>query len=55
MSLVAYWTIASGKADAHRLFFAGWSWGGYISTWMLGHSDRYRTFMIGAGVVDTIS
>jgi dipeptidyl aminopeptidase/acylaminoacyl peptidase len=46
--------IASGKADAHRLFFAGWSWGGYISTWMLGHTDRYRAFMIGAGVVDTI-
>lgn len=46
--------IAAGKADRARLFFAGWSWGGYVSAWTLGHTDRYRAFMVGAGVVDTV-
>ena len=46
--------VASGKADPARLFFAGWSWGGYISAWTLGHTDRYRAFMVGAGITDTI-
>ncbi|MEO8702982.1 MAG: S9 family peptidase [Kofleriaceae bacterium] len=47
--------IASGKADPAKLFFAGWSWGGYLSAWMLGHTDRYRAFMVGAGVIDTVA
>jgi dipeptidyl aminopeptidase/acylaminoacyl peptidase len=46
--------IASGKADRARLFYAGWSWGGYLSAWTLGHTDRYRAFMVGAGVVDVV-
>lgn len=46
--------IGAGKADRARLFYAGWSWGGYLSAWTLGHTDRYRAFMVGAGVVDTV-
>lgn len=46
--------IAAGKADRARLFYAGWSWGGYLSAWTLGHTDRYRAFMVGAGVVDVV-
>ncbi len=44
--------IASGAADEDRLFYGGWSWGGYLSAWTLGHTDRYRAFVVGAGVVD---
>jgi dipeptidyl aminopeptidase/acylaminoacyl peptidase len=46
--------IAAGKADPARLFYAGWSWGGYLSAWTLGHTDRYRAFMVGAGVVEVV-
>ena len=44
--------IARGIADPSRLFFGGWSWGGYISAWTLGHVQRYRAFVVGAGVND---
>lgn len=44
--------IATGAADGDRLFYGGWSWGGYLSAWTLGHSSRYRAFVVGAGVVD---
>jgi dipeptidyl aminopeptidase/acylaminoacyl peptidase len=46
--------IAAGKADPTRLFYGGWSWGGYVAAWTLGHTDRYRAVMVGAGVVDVI-
>jgi dipeptidyl aminopeptidase/acylaminoacyl peptidase len=46
--------IAAGKADPKRLFYSGWSWGGYLSAYTLGHTDRYRAFMVGAGVVDVV-
>jgi dipeptidyl aminopeptidase/acylaminoacyl peptidase len=46
--------ISAGKADRARLFYGGWSWGGYLSAWTLGHTDRYRAFMVGAGVVDVV-
>jgi dipeptidyl aminopeptidase/acylaminoacyl peptidase len=46
--------IAAGKADPARLFYGGWSWGGYLAAWALGHTDRYRAFMVGAGVADVI-
>ncbi|HSR98946.1 MAG TPA: S9 family peptidase [Kofleriaceae bacterium] len=46
--------VASGKADAARLFYGSWSWGGYLSAWTLGHTSRYRAFMVGAGVIDVV-
>lgn len=46
--------IASKRADPTRLFFAGWSWGGYLSAWALGHTQRYRAFMVGAGISDVV-
>lgn len=45
--------IAAGKADASKLFYGGWSWGGYLTAWTIGHTDRYRAAMAGAAVVDT--
>ncbi len=44
--------IAAGRVDPARLFFGGWSWGGYISAWTLTHVQRYRAFVVGAGVND---
>jgi dipeptidyl aminopeptidase/acylaminoacyl peptidase len=46
--------IASGKADPARLFYGGWSWGGYLTVWTIGHTTRYRAAVAGAAVVDTV-
>jgi dipeptidyl aminopeptidase/acylaminoacyl peptidase len=44
--------IADGIADPNRLGLMGWSYGGFMATWALGHSDRFRAISIGAPVVD---
>lgn len=44
--------IAAGRADPERLFYGGWSWGGYLSAWTLAHTSRYRAHVVGAGVID---
>jgi dipeptidyl aminopeptidase/acylaminoacyl peptidase len=47
--------IATGRASADRLYYGGWSWGGYLTAWTIGHTDRYRAAVAGAAVVDTTS
>ncbi len=44
--------IAERKADAKKLLYGGWSWGGYITAWTIGHTNRYRAAVVGAGVSD---
>ena len=44
--------IRDGRVDANRLYFGGWSWGGYIAAWTLTHQRRYRAIVVGAGVSD---
>jgi len=34
---------------------AGYSYGGYLSAWAIGRTDRFRKAVIGAPVVDTVS
>jgi dipeptidyl aminopeptidase/acylaminoacyl peptidase len=46
--------IRAGKADPKRLVYGGWSWGGYLTTWTIGHTNRYRAAVVGAGVTDTV-
>jgi dipeptidyl aminopeptidase/acylaminoacyl peptidase len=47
--------IADGIADPQNLGMMGWSYGGFIAAWALGHSDRFRAVSIGAPVVDLLS
>ena len=47
--------ISVGKADSRRLFYGGWSWGGFTTAWTIGHTSRYRAAMVGAGVSDVIN
>lgn len=47
--------IADGVADPSRLGMMGWSYGGYMAAWAVGHSDRFRAISIGAPVVDLLS
>lgn len=44
--------VERGLADPRRLFYGGWSWGGYITAWTIGHVQRYRAAVVGAGVND---
>ena len=36
------WCIAGGFADAERLGIMGGSYGGYMTNWAIGHTDRFR-------------
>ncbi|HEX8171317.1 MAG TPA: S9 family peptidase [Thermoanaerobaculia bacterium] len=47
--------IADGIADPRRLGMMGWSYGGFLAAWAIGHSDRFRALSIGAPVVDLVS
>lgn len=47
--------IADGIADPQRLGLMGWSYGGFLASWAIGHSDRFRAISIGAPVVDLLS
>lgn len=46
--------INDGRVDPQRLYYGGWSWGGYISAWTLTHTTRYLAHVVGAGINDTI-
>ena len=41
--------------DAERLALHGYSYGGYMSSWIVGHSDRFRAAVIGAPVTNLVS
>ncbi|KRG44210.1 peptidase S9, prolyl oligopeptidase activesite domain protein [Stenotrophomonas panacihumi] len=41
-----------GVIDPQRLAIGGWSYGGYMSAWAVTHSDRFKTAIVGAGVID---
>ncbi|HEY8713300.1 MAG TPA: S9 family peptidase [Thermoanaerobaculia bacterium] len=47
--------IADGIADPGRLGLMGWSYGGFMTAWAAGHSDRFKAISIGAPVVDLLS
>jgi dipeptidyl aminopeptidase/acylaminoacyl peptidase len=41
-----------GFVDSARLAVSGWSYGGYMSTWLAGHFDVWKAAVIGAPVTD---
>jgi dipeptidyl aminopeptidase/acylaminoacyl peptidase len=47
--------IAKGIADPDRLVIMGWSYGGYMTSWTLGQTNRYKAAAVGAGVTDLVS
>ena len=44
--------VAQGLADERRLGVGGWSQGGFMTAWIVGHTDRFRAGVMGAGVSD---
>ncbi|MFY9610521.1 MAG: S9 family peptidase [Blastocatellia bacterium] len=54
MSGVDY-LIERGIADPARLAIKGYSYGGYMSGWVIGHTDRFKAAVFGAGLSNAIS
>lgn len=47
--------IASGVADPDRLGAFGWSYGGYMTFWILTQTDRFKAVSPGAGLTNIYS
>ncbi len=47
--------IERGIADGGRMFVSGASYGGFMTSWLVGHSDRFRAATAVAAVVDQTS
>jgi len=47
--------VDRGIADPDRLGVMGWSYGGYLSAWIVAHSDRFKAASIGACSTDWVS
>ena len=47
--------IAAGLVDEKRMAAAGGSYGGYMASWIEGHTDRFRCIVNHAGVYNTLS
>lgn len=44
--------IAQGIADPERLGVGGWSYGGFMTAWTIGHTDRFKAAVCGAAVTN---
>ena len=47
--------VASGLADPDRLGAFGWSYGGYMTFWILTQTDRFKAVSPGAGLTNIYS
>jgi dipeptidyl aminopeptidase/acylaminoacyl peptidase len=47
--------IERGIVDGERMFVSGGSYGGFMTSWLVGHTDRFRAATAVAAVVDQTS
>jgi dipeptidyl aminopeptidase/acylaminoacyl peptidase len=47
--------VKRGIADENRLAVGGWSYGGYLSAWLIGHTNRFKCAVYGAGLSNAVS
>ena len=47
--------IEMGVADPEKLGIMGWSYGGYMTSWTITQTNRFKAAAIGAGVTDLLS
>lgn len=47
--------IARGLADRGRQFITGGSYAGYLTAWIIGHTDRFKAAVAQRGVYDMVS
>ena len=49
------YAILKGWADANKMGVMGWSYGGFMSSWIVGHNNRFKVASIGAPAVDLVT
>ncbi len=47
--------IARGIADQDKLAHIGWSYGGYMTAWVVSQTTRFKAAMVGAGLTNMAS
>ena len=47
--------VARGVADSGKLAVTGWSYGGYMTSWVVTQTNRFKAAMEGAGLTDLVS
>jgi len=47
--------ITQGIADPEQLFIRGHIYGGFMTAWAIGQTNRFKAAVVGAGIVDWIS
>jgi dipeptidyl aminopeptidase/acylaminoacyl peptidase len=47
--------ISTGLADPDRLGVMGWSYGGYMTAWIISQTDGFKAACVGAGLTDLVS
>jgi dipeptidyl aminopeptidase/acylaminoacyl peptidase len=47
--------VARGVADPDRLGVMGWSYGGYMTSWIITQTQRFKAASVGAGVTNLMS
>ncbi len=47
--------ISQGIADGERMGVCGWSYGGFMTAWVVGHTDRFKAAVAGAPPVNWVS
>jgi dipeptidyl aminopeptidase/acylaminoacyl peptidase len=47
--------VRRGRVDERRLFVGGYSYGGYMSSWIVGQTNRFKAAIVGAPVTNLIS
>ena len=44
--------MKKGLVDPARIAVSGWSYGGYMTSWLIGHDTRWKAAVAGAPVTD---
>lgn len=47
--------VAAGVADPDKMAEWGWSYGGYMTCWIVSQTHRFKAAMMGAGLSDLVS
>ncbi|MBP6774470.1 MAG: S9 family peptidase [Gemmatimonadaceae bacterium] len=47
--------IRRGVVDSTRMAFEGWSYGGYMTSWVVSQTGRFKAAMMGAGLPSLLS
>jgi dipeptidyl aminopeptidase/acylaminoacyl peptidase len=47
--------IHRGIADSTKMALMGWSYGGYMAAWTVGHTSRFKAVSMGAGMSNLAS